>query len=99
MQQASQGFAFLFPGLGALSHTAGSSGREWKSPLLEGHQEWKLGHSLSVIPQATGCSGSVHISSFRERVLVFQSQASKAPGDGEEHRGSQGDCRWLSEPI
>lgn len=55
---------FCFPTKGALSHTLGSSGREWGSPLLEAHQMQKLGHSMpngSQAPPPVEVSSLVHL--------------------------------------
>ena len=59
---------FCFPTQGALSHTLGSSGREWGSPLLEAHQMRKLGHSTpsgSQAPPPVEVSTLVHLRTKR----------------------------------
>lgn len=52
-QNLSSFFPCCFPTQGALSHTLGSSGREWGSPLLEAHQMQKLGNFLPDGSQAS----------------------------------------------
>lgn len=66
-----QGSPFCFRGV--LSHTLGSSGREWKGPLLEAHQMQKLGH---LVPEISQAPATIH-----DGTLAFQSHAANASTD------------------
>lgn len=81
---------FCFLSRGALSHTLGSSGREWKGPLLEAHQMQKLGHS---VPE-----GSQAPATIRDRTRAFWGHTAKASADFKEWcMGIRTSVRWPSD--
>lgn len=75
---------FCFLSRGALSHTLGSSGREWKGPLLEAHQMQKLGHLVPEGSQAPAASRGLCFSSLQDQTPAFWSLTANASADFKE---------------